>query len=152
MTTETIATVPTVRISKIMPAPREDVFNAWLDADGMRHWMCPGDIKETEVEIDARVGGKFRLVMHGGEKDHEMTGEYVEIDPPSRIAFTWVSHTAVAGSLVTLEFHDRGEETELVLTHERLPSTDIAGQHEAGWTSILDKLSRRLPAWKGGPK
>ena len=144
MTAETIATVPTVRISKIMPARREDVFNAWLDAEGMRHWMCPGDIKETEIEIDARVGGKFRLVMHGVENNHEMTGEYVEIDPPSRIAFTWVSHTAVAGSLVTLEFHDRGEETELVLTHERLPSIEVAAQHEAGWGSIIGKLADRL--------
>ena len=144
MTTETIATVPTVRISKMMPARREDVFNAWLDADGMRHWMCPGDIKETEIEIDARVGGKFNLVMHGEENNYEMTGEYVEIDPPRRIAFTWVSHTAVAGSLVTLELHDRGEETELVLTHERLPSADIAAQHEGGWTSILEKLAGRL--------
>lgn len=144
MTTETIATVPTVRISKMMPARREDVFNAWLDAEGMRTWMCPGDIKESEIEIDARVGGRFRLVMHGEENDYEMTGEYVEIDPPSRIAFTWISHTAVAGSLVTLEFHDRGEETELVLTHERLPSADIAAQHEAGWGSILEKLARRL--------
>jgi uncharacterized protein YndB with AHSA1/START domain len=128
----------------MMPARREDVFNAWLDADGMRHWMCPGDIKETDIEIDARVGGKFRLVMHGGENDYEMTGEYVEIDPPSRIAFTWVSHTAVGGSLVTLQFHDRGEETELVLTHERLPSADIAAQHEGGWTSILEKLAGRM--------
>ncbi|MCK4867959.1 MAG: SRPBCC domain-containing protein [Alphaproteobacteria bacterium] len=146
MTTETIATVPTVRISKIMPARREDVFNAWLDADGMRHWMCPGDIRETDVEIDARVGGKFRLLMHGGENDYEMTGEYVEIEPPSRIAFTWVSHNTVAGSLVTLEFHDRGEETELVLTHERLPDTDVAAQHESGWTSILENLAGRLAA------
>lgn len=144
MTVETIATVPTVRISKMMPARREDVFNAWLDADGMRHWMCPGDIKETEIEIDARVGGKFSLVMHGEENNYEMTGEYVEIEPPRRIAFTWVSHTAVAGSLVTLELHDRGEETELVLTHERLPSADIAAQHEGGWTSILEKLAGRL--------
>ena len=144
MTEETIATVPTVRISKMMPAPREDVFNAWLNAEGMRSWMCPGDIKETEVEIDARVGGKFRLLMHGGENDYEMTGEYVEINPPSRIAFTWVSHNTVAGSLVTLEFHDRGEETELVLTHERLPSADIAAQHEGGWTSILEKLADKL--------
>ena len=141
MTTETIATVPTVRISKMMPARREDVFNAWLDADGMRHWMCPGDIKETEIEIDARVGGKFRLVMHGEENNYEMTGEYVEIDPPERLSFTWNSHATVEGSLVTLEFHDRGEETELVLTHERLPSADIAAQHEGGWTSILEKLS-----------
>ena len=146
MTAETIATVPTVRISKMMPAPREDVFNAWLDVEGMRTWMCPGDIKKTDIEIDARVGGKYRIVMHGEENDHEMTGEYVEIDPPARIAFTWNSPVTVAGSLVTLEFHDRGEETELVLIHERLPSAESAGQHEAGWSSVLEKLVARLAA------
>lgn len=141
MTAETVATVPTVRISRIMPAPREEVFAAWLDAEGMRSWMCPGDIKEADAEIDPRVGGKYRVVMRGEENTYEMTGEYVAIDPPSRIAFTWISHNTVAGSLVTLEFHDRGDETELVLTHERLPSADVAGQHEKGWTSVLEKLA-----------
>ncbi len=139
-------TAPTVKLTRLMPAPREDVFAAWLDPEGMRTWMCPGDIKQTEIEIDARVGGKFKLLMHGGENDYEMTGEYVEIDPPSRIVFTWISHTTVADSLVTLEFHDRGGQCEMVLTHERLPDADIAGQHEAGWTSILEKLADRLAA------
>ena len=145
MTAETVTTVPTVRISRIMPAPRDEVFGAWLDAEGMQTWMCPGDIRKTEAEIDARVGGRFRIVMRGEENTYEMTGEYVEIDPPSRLAFTW-SHTiqGVEGSLVTLEFHEKGDKTELVLTHERLPSTDIAAQHESGWGSVLDKLATAL--------
>ncbi len=146
MTAETATTVPTVRISRLMPAPREDVFAAWLDGEGMRHWMCPGDVKETDAEIDPRVGGRFRIVMHGAENDYEMTGEYVEIDAPRRLAFTWASHATAGGSLVIIEFHDRGEETELVLTHDRLPSAEIAEQHEAGWTSILEKLTARLAA------
>jgi len=146
MTTETIATVPTVRISKIMPAPREEVFAAWLDAEGMRSWMCPGDIKKTDVEIDARVGGKFRILMQGEEDKYEKFGEYVEIDPPSRLAFTWLFPDTVGGSLVTIDFHDRGEETEMVLTHERLPSNEIAAQHEAGWSSIIEKLAINLAA------
>jgi len=146
MTAETIATVPTVRISKIMPAPREEVFAAWLDAEGMRSWMCPGDIKKTDVEIDARVGGKFRIIMQGEEDKYEKFGEYVEIDPPSRLAFTWLFPDAVSGSLVTIDFHDRGEETEMVLTHERLPSNEIAAQHEAGWSSIFEKLAASLAA------
>ncbi len=146
MSTETITSVPTIQVTKILPASREAVFAAWLDAEGMRHWMCPGDIKETEIEIDPRVGGKFRLLMRGGENDYEMTGEYVEIVPPERLSFTWISHTVVAGSLVTIELRDLGDETELVLTHERLPDADIAVQHESGWTSILEKLAGRLAA------
>jgi uncharacterized protein YndB with AHSA1/START domain len=146
MTAETVTTVPTVRMSRIMPAPREEVFAAWLDADGMRAWMCPGDIKKTDVEIDARVGGEFHIVMHGVEDTYEMTGEYVEITPPSRIVFTWISHAVegVGGSLVTLEFRENGAETELVLTHERLGSAEVAAQHESGWGSVFDKLAAAL--------
>ncbi len=146
MTTETMTSMPTIQVTKILPARRETVFAAWLDARGMRHWMCPGDIKETEVEIDARVGGKFRILMHGGENDYEMTGEYVEIVPPERLSFIWVSHATVGDSLVTIELRDLGDETELVLTHERLPDADIAAQHRQGWTSILEKLSEKLAA------
>ncbi len=147
MNAETMTSVPTVEITKILPARREDVFAAWLDADGMCQWMCPGDIKKTEVEIDARVGGKYRILMRGGDGNYEHTGEYVEIAPPERISFTWVSHNAVDGSLVTIELRDRGnDETELVLTHERLPSTESVARHTSGWTSILDKLASRLAA------
>ncbi len=144
MSTETMTTVPTVEITKLIPATREDVFAAWLDADGMRQWMCPGDIKKTEVEIDARVGGKYRILMHGNEGNYEHTGEYVEISPPERLSFTWFSHNAAGGSLVTIELREKGDETELKLTHERLPSAESAAQHTSGWTSILDKLASRL--------
>jgi uncharacterized protein YndB with AHSA1/START domain len=141
MNAETVTTVPTVRISQLMPAPREDVFAAWLDADGMRAWMCPSDIRETDAEIDARVGGRFRIVMHGEENDYEMTGAYVEIAPPSRLVFTWASNVTTGESLLTLEFHARGQETELVLIHERLTDAETAGNYEKGWTQILEKLA-----------
>lgn len=144
MTAETVTTVPTVRISKIMPARREDVFNAWLDAAGMARWMCPGDIKKTDAEIDARVGGKFRIVMHGEENDYEMTGEYVEIDPPRRLVFTWESSMTAGESLLTLEFLGDGDETELVLIHERLSDAETAGNYEKGWGGILEKLAGHL--------
>ncbi len=146
MNAETMTSVPTVQITKTLPARREDVFAAWLDAEGMCHWMCPGDIKKTEVEVDARVGGKYRILMHGADGIYEHTGEYVEITPPERISFTWISHNAVDGSLVTIELRELGEETELTLIHERLPSADSAARHTSGWTSILDKLASRLAA------
>lgn len=146
MTTGTTATVPTVRISKKIPARREDVFAAWLDARGMRTWMCPGDIIETTAEIDARVGGKFRIVMRGAENTYELTGEYVEIDPPQRLSFTWESNVTKGISLVTLEFHEHGSECELVLTHERAQDADTAANYEKGWTGVLEKLAAELAA------
>lgn len=146
MSAETVTTVPTVRLSRIMPGRREDVFNAWLDAHGMRAWMCPGDIIETTAEINARVGGRFRIVMRGEENTYELTGEYVEVDPPRRLSFTWEANVTTGVSLVTLEFHERGGECELVLTHERAQDADTAANYEKGWTSILEKLAAELAA------
>ena len=146
MTTETMTSVPTIQVTKILPAPRETVFAAWLDAGGMRHWMCPGDIRETEVEIDARVGGKFRIVMHGEEQTYVMTGEYVEINPPHRLVFTWESNVTTGESLLTLEFMESDDGTELVLIHERLSDAETAGNYEKGWGSILEKLAERMAA------
>lgn len=144
MTGETEQRGPVVRVSRIMPARREKVFDAWLDADGMRAWMCPGDIQAATAEIDAQVGGKFRIVMHGADGDYEMTGEYLEIERPSRLVFTWFSRPIAEGSQVTLEFLDRGDETELVLTHVRLPTDELAAQHKEGWGHILGKLATRI--------
>lgn len=144
MTAKTRSRVPTVRVSRIMPAPCEKVFAAWLAPDRMRLWMRPGDIKDVEAEIDARVGGRFRIVMHGAEQDYVMTGEYVEISPPSRLVFTWESSMTAGKSLVTLEFQPHGKETELVLLHERLPDAASAANYEKGWAAILDKLAASL--------
>jgi uncharacterized protein YndB with AHSA1/START domain len=144
MTAQSIAAAPAVTVSRTIPAPREQVFAAWLDADGMRHWMRPDDIRETEAELDARVGGRFRIVMRGAETDYVMTGEYVEIDPPSRILLTWASNVTTGESRITLEFHDRGDETELVLTHERISDAATAANYEKGWSEIVDSLAARM--------
>jgi uncharacterized protein YndB with AHSA1/START domain len=49
-------------LRKLIPASREAVFAAWSDPASIRHWMCPGDTKTTEAQIDFRVGGSFRIV------------------------------------------------------------------------------------------
>lgn len=134
---------PTLRISRVLPASPNEVFAAWLDAEGMKSWLCPGAVQTTVVEIDARVGGRFKIVMRDGDVDYVHTGEYREIDPPRRLVFTWISSlTNNEPSLVTIRFNKKGNRTELVLAHERLPSRDSADKHKNGWTSILEKLSQ----------
>jgi uncharacterized protein YndB with AHSA1/START domain len=50
-----------VVIRRRMPAPREVVFEAWIDPEGMQEWMCPGDVVSAEAIMDVRVGGSFRI-------------------------------------------------------------------------------------------
>lgn len=67
-------------IRRLIPAPREDVFAAWTDPESIKHWMCPGDIVTAEAQLDLRVGGSFRIVMKGRDREVEHTGVYRVIE------------------------------------------------------------------------
>ncbi len=141
----------TLVIRKIISAPREVVFAAWLDPDSIRRWMCPGQIQEAEAHIEPRVGGAFRIIMKDQTRSIEHTGEYRVIEPPSRLVFTWISRsTESLPTLVTVEFLERDGQCELVLTHERLPSPEALRLHEGGWKQIVDKLAEHLRQTRTG--
>ena len=132
-------------IRRKLPVPREAVYAAWTNPDSMSQWMCPGDIERAEVEADVRVGGKYRVLMKGRTQDYDHTGTYTVVDPPAKLAFTWISKgTGGESTLVTLEFLDRGKESELVLTHEQFTSEEMMQRHLGGWTQIVEKLAAHL--------
>jgi uncharacterized protein YndB with AHSA1/START domain len=128
-------------VRRLLPVPRERVFAAWLDPASLAQWMRPGDVSSATVEVDPRVGGRFRIVMHQGGADLEHRGEYLAIEPPARLSFTWISAaTDLLPTVVTVELVERGTSTELTLTHRRLPALKVDA-HRQGWTDILRKLA-----------
>ena len=138
----------TLVVRRVIPAPRERVFRAWLDPASLSQWMRPGRATDATAEVDARVGGRFRIVMIEGPKKYEHTGEYLAIEPPKRLEFTWISQaTDHRPTVVTIEFLERDRGTELVLTHRRLPAKQLES-HRRGWTDIL-QLLEQLPGAPG---
>jgi uncharacterized protein YndB with AHSA1/START domain len=132
-------------VRKMIPATREEVFAAWTDAEGMRHWMCPGEDWTAEAKLDVRVGGNYRILMKSPKQDYDHTGEYRVVERPSKLSFTWISKgTDSKETLVTIELRDVGGETELTLTHERFPSAESVRPHVDGWTTIADRLAAHL--------
>ncbi|HET9709360.1 MAG TPA: SRPBCC domain-containing protein [Gemmatimonadales bacterium] len=126
-------------VRRTIPAPRHEVFAAWLDPESLATWMCPGAVRST-AQVDPRVGGAFRVVMDHAAEQVEHTGTYLAIEPPARLSFTWISpYTDMLPSVVTVEFHTRDDGTEVVLTHERLPARHVDA-HRKGWGEILQKL------------
>ncbi len=72
------------------------------------------------------MGGKFRIVMIQGREEFEHTGEYLVIQPPTRLSFTWISQaTDHQPTEVTVEFLEREGGTDVVLTHRRLPPAQL---------------------------
>jgi uncharacterized protein YndB with AHSA1/START domain len=134
-----------VLVRRRMPAPREVVFEAWIDPEGIREWMCPGDVTSAEAVLDVRVGGSFRIAMKTRAKDYVHTGTYLVVEPPSKLVFTWSEvDNASATTLVTVEFFPHGDESELVITHEKFIKPDVAKRYESGWGTIADKFAQYL--------
>jgi len=133
-----VANIPALTVRRTIAATAEELFDAWLDPASIAVWMRPGPTTNTTIKVDPRVGGDFEIVMHtpGGPIPH--TGTYQEISRPRRLVFTWNSEYALhIDSLVTVEFRPSGGATEIVLTHERLPSADAVAKHTGGWSDIL---------------
>lgn len=136
---------PELKISRLIHAPRQVLFDAWTTAESVKEWMCAEGCSASLVELDVRVGGAFRIDMHTEGRDMVHTGVYHEVVPPEKLVFTWVSeHTHFQASLVTVEFRARGDSTELVLTQRHLPNEEARQRHVSGWTSLLDHLATWL--------
>lgn len=137
-----VAHVPVVTVRREIAAPAADLFDAWLDAGKLAAWMRPFDTIRSDVKLDPRVGGEFEIVMHTPTGSVPHTGSYQEITRPRRIVFTWNSPFAGDhGSLVTVDFNAKGRSTEIVITHERLPSEEMVKAHAGGWSGILDGIA-----------
>lgn len=132
-------------VRRRIPAPREVVYAAWTDPQGLREWMCPGDVLSAEATLDLRVGGSFRITMRSKDSVHEHEGTYQIVDPPAQLRFTW-SELDNPGeiTLVTVEFLDHGNACELVIVHERFTKAEIARRYEMGWGTIATKFASHL--------
>ena len=75
---------------------------------------------------------------------HRVSGTYLEIKPPEKVVFSWICEPNVPDSIVTVEFRDLGQSTEIILTHERLPSVEERDKHSQGWNGCLDSLAKYL--------
>lgn len=135
--------VPKLTVRREIAAPAKELFDAWLDPGKLAIFMRPSDTKRSAVKVDPRVGGAFEIVMHTPSGAIPHTGTYREIDRPRRLVFTWNSPYAKdIDSLVTVEFRPAANGTEIVLTHEGLPSKDAVSGHTKGWTDILVLLGQ----------
>jgi uncharacterized protein YndB with AHSA1/START domain len=136
----------TVRVRKVVRAKKERVFRAWTDPEEMKRWWSLGEGWKTSfVEMDPRVGGRFALGNQPADGSAILiTGEFLEIKPPDKLVYRWLFHTPTPEeSLVTVEFHDLGSSTEVVITHVGM-SKDMGPSAIAGWSTALSGLASLL--------
>ena len=132
----------TVNIEKIINAPIEKVFDAWLDPAMLTRFILPDPaMPQPEVENDPRAGGRFTIIMHVGDDKLPHSGSYLVVERPDRLQFTWESAYSTDDSVVTLDFTAiDANTTRVMLTHVKFLHEEARSDHEGGWGNILDKL------------
>ena len=135
---------PSLTLQRRLNASPAKVFRAWTEPAQILKWMHPGGTEMLHAEVEARVEGRFQLVMRGADgAEHAVTGRYLEVVPDAKLVFTWTWQSAPEReSLVTVALRPDGEGTLLTLTHEQFADEDARDKHASGWTSGLDGLER----------
>lgn len=149
----TTQTTTSLRLTRVLQADPATVFRAWTEPDQLRHWSCPEGASITDVDVDLRVGGRYRIRMRGADGQvHTAFGVYREIARPHRLVYTWdweEADYAMGETLVTVEFAPRGNATAVTLTHELFPAAEAKTSHEEGWASCLNRLERLVATARG---
>lgn len=130
-------------ISRTIPASREAVFNAWLSPTVLAQFMTTpmGGTAPTRVTNDPVKGGRFSIVMMNEDKEIPHAGTYLEIDPHSRLVFTWESPYSLDDSVVTIDLTEPAPgTTDLTLRHVKFRSEQARDGHKEGWTAIVGNL------------
>lgn len=135
----------TVRLHRIIRAPAERVYRAFLDPDALAKWVPPHGFTGRVHEMDATVGGGYKMSFtnFGTGESHSFGGTYVELVPGERIRYTdRFDDPELTGEMeVTIELREVTRGTELSIVQEGLPETIPVEFALMGWQESLHLLS-----------
>lgn len=120
---------PAIRLERHLPDPPNVVWRALTEREQLQAWFpCDVILSGGRWKVGAAITFPFRSNVH----DLTLTGEVLEVDEPSLLAFTWGDDT------LRFELSPEGDGTRLVLIDELPP--DAAARNAAGWEQCLDRL------------
>src|SRR5688500_8154851 len=145
-----IMSTNTVRLHRVLRSKPERVYRAFLDADAMVKWLPPNGFTGKVHELDARVGGRYRMSFtnftSGGS--HSFGGEYLELVPNKRIRHTdKFDDPNLAGEMITtITLTAVSVGTELTVVQEGIPEVIPAEACYLGWQESLTLLAQLVEA------
>jgi uncharacterized protein YndB with AHSA1/START domain len=148
MANPTLEPATVLKMKRTIRTTREKAFQAWTDPSQLKKWFAVSEGFTTPIaEVDLRVGGRYRLGMKapGDNPVLIVGGVYKEIKPHKKLVFTWRWETPDPNepkTLVTVEFFEQDEVTEVKLTHELFMDVASRDKHGEGWAGCFDHLER----------
>ena len=136
-----------VRVTRYFEASPERVFDAWLVPRTLGQWMFGPRVREENVvrlDVDPRVGGSFSLKVERKGELIDHVGEYLRIEHPHCLAFTWAIRGASddAPSEVHIDIEASGSGCMLTLVHRMDAKwSDYADRTRDGWATMLEALA-----------
>jgi glutathione S-transferase len=149
MSTATVAAT-TLEMTRTIRAPREKVYDAFVDEAQLARWHCPRGMSVVAATVDPRVGGAWRIDMRSREQTaHVVGGVYREVKRPERLVYTWVWEPGggpLGGvqTLVEVDFVLRDGGTEIRMRHSGFPAEAARDGHAQGWASVFNRLNDLL--------
>ncbi len=117
------------------------LFEAWTTPAQLEQWWGPKGVQCVGVEVDLRVGGAYRIGNRGPDgRTVWIAGTFERITPRKELVYTWRIDPEAPEERVTVRFEEAGEETEVVVVHERIVDEAAYEDHERGWIGCLDGL------------
>ena len=132
-----------VEVKRVINAPIERVYQAWIDPEQLKQWHRPHDFTVPEAFADARTGGKYSITMMGpGGEKNIAEGVYKDLSPPNKLVMSWDwQGSDMPSTQITVNFNKLDDtKTEIILLHEHFISQEYADSHKEGWDSALDSL------------
>lgn len=137
-----------LRMTRLLPASPERVWRALVDPRELAKWWGPEGFSCPEVEWEPRAGAGYRIAMQPPEGElFHLGGEFREVEPPNRLAFTFVWDPATPDdreTLATLSLDGTGDRTDVRLTQGEFATEERRELHDGGWNDSLDRLDELL--------
>ena len=140
----------TVRLHRVLRAPAERIYRAFLDADAMAKWLPPNGFTGKVHHIDARVGGTYRMSFtnFATGHSHSFGGKYLELVPHERIRHTdtFDDPNLPGEMVVTITLRKVSVGTDVSIVQEGIPDVIPAEACYLGWQESLALLTKLVEA------
>jgi uncharacterized protein YndB with AHSA1/START domain len=137
-------------LETVLEAPRARVFRALVDADELARWWGPSGFTTPSLDFEPREGRPYRIEMQPPEGEaFYLRGEFREVDPPKRLAYTFIWEDPDPDdqeTLVTLALGELGESTRLTLDQGPFATGGRLELHHDGWSDSFERLRAVLGA------
>jgi uncharacterized protein YndB with AHSA1/START domain len=134
----------TLEFKRVLPAAPPEVFRLFADPDELARWWGPAGFSVPSLDFSPAVGSSYRIEMQPPEGDaFYLTGEFREVDPPTRLSFTFVWEPPDPDdveTLVELSFREADDATEVDFRQGTFKTEERRELHRSGWGDSFEKV------------